>query len=65
MTKENKKFSAFKLFYDELIYKKNPNISYYKIDRNIKNIDEIVHYIIKTSTKDSKLYTLKLNIIKD
>ena len=61
MTKENKKFSAFKLFYDELIYKKNPNISYYKIDRNIKNIDEIVHYIIKTSTKDSKLYTLKLN----
>ena len=60
MVKGNKSFSAFKLFYDELIYKKSTSISYYKIERNINKIKEIVHCVLKTPISDEKYYMIKL-----
>lgn len=63
MAKANKNFSAFKLFYDELIYKTNSYVSYAKIDRNIKIIKKLVNEIKKTPKKDEKYYNIKLDRI--
>ena len=49
-------FSAFKLFYDELIYKKNSYVSYAKIDMQIEDIKVLVSSVRKFSKIDQKLY---------
>lgn len=58
--KVKKKFSAFKLFYDEFIYKENDNISYASVERNIKKIRDLTMEVRKTSKRDLELYKLKL-----
>ena len=49
-------FSAFKLFFDELIYKKNSYVSYAKIDMQIEDIKVLVSSVRKFSKIDQKLY---------
>lgn len=60
MVKSKKKFSAFKLFYDEFIYKENNNVSYANVSRNISKIRDLTMEVRKTSTKDLDLYKVKL-----
>ena len=55
------KFSAFKLFYDEFIYKENEKVSYLNIKRQIKKIRELTLKIRKVSKKDLITYNAKLN----
>ena len=38
MEERSYKFSAFKLFYDEFVYKENINVSYLKVKRYIDSI---------------------------
>lgn len=59
----NNNFSAFKLFYDEFIYKQNGFVSYSKIDRNISNIRDLTIELRKTPKYDINYYTTKLNRI--
>ena len=54
-------FSAFKLFYDEFIYKRNAVIDYKKIDKNINNIKKIVQDINSIYKGDKEFYTSKLD----
>lgn len=62
MTKKIKKrFSAFKLFYDEFIYKENSNISYVNVERNINKIRELTMEIRKMSKRDLEQYKIKLD----
>ena len=58
---KNMKFSAFKLFYDEFVYKKNSSISYNGIDRNIDEIRNITMEIRKTPKFDIDSYMERLN----
>ena len=60
---ERRKFSAFKLFYDEIIYKENVNVSYSKIKRNVKKIKELITDIRKTNKSNIELYNDKLERI--
>ena len=60
---ERRKFSAFKLFYDEIIYKENVNLSYSKIKRNVKKIKELITDIRKTNKSNIELYNDKLERI--
>lgn len=60
MKKELKKISAFKLFYDEFIYRENANVSYSLIDRNIDNIRNLTLELRKTSKVDVEFYMTKL-----
>ena len=57
----SKRFSAFKLFYDEFIYKKNNSVSYALIERNIDEIRKIVLDIRKTPKFNVDSYMEKLN----
>lgn len=57
----SKRFSAFKLFYDEFIYKKNNSVSYALIERNIEEIRRIVLDIRKTPKFNVDSYMEKLN----
>lgn len=59
----NKQVSAFKLFYDEFIYKNNNNVSYALIERNIDNIRDFTLDLRKTSKRDIDFYTTKLDRI--
>ncbi len=54
------KFSAFKLFYDQFIYKRNILVHYDKIERNILKIRENVFSMLDTSENDRDLYLTKL-----
>lgn len=63
MEERNYKFSAFKLFYDEFVYKENINVSYLKVKRYIDRIRKYTTYIRRFSKNDIELYTLKLNRI--
>lgn len=59
--KDGKKFSAFKLFYDQFIYKENDSISYVNVDRNINLIREMTIEVRRMSKRDLGLYQTKLN----
>lgn len=59
--KDGKKFSAFKLFYDQFIYKENDSISYVNVDRNINLIREMTIEVRRMSKRDLALYQTKLN----
>lgn len=59
--KDGKKFSAFKLFYDQFIYKENDSISYVNVDRNINLIREMTIEVRRMSKRDLVLYQTKLN----
>lgn len=61
MINTKKKFSAFKLFYDEFIYKENTAVSYDNIERNIEEIRDLTLEIRKTPKFDVKFYMEKLN----
>ena len=63
MEERSYKFSAFKLFYDEFVYKENINVSYLKVKRYIDSIRKYTLYIRRFSKNDLKLYELKLNRI--
>lgn len=62
MNKDNK-VSAFKIFYDEFVYKENTNVSYANVDRNIKKIRELTMEIRKASKVDLEEYGVKLERI--
>ncbi len=53
---KDNKFSAFKLFYDEFIYKDNKSVSYDKVRRNIDNIRDYTLNLRKTSKHDTNYY---------
>jgi len=53
-------FSAFKLFYDELIYKKSSYVSYAIIDKDVEEIREAVESVRKFSKIDQKAYMANL-----
>ena len=57
----NNNFSAFKLFFDEFIYKKNGYVSYAKVEDNISNIATLVEKVRKQSKLDLKAYMSTLN----
>ena len=61
MMSVSKRFSAFKLFYDEFIYKKNNSVSYDSIERNIDEIRDIVLDVRKTPKFNVDSYMEKLN----
>lgn len=61
MKKNMKKVSAFKLFYDEFVYRENSNISYALIERNIEKIRELTLELRKTSKVDVDFYMVKLD----
>lgn len=63
MAEKSFKFSAFKLFYDEFVYKENVNVSYLKVKRHIDIIRKYTLYIRRFSKCDLKLYTVKLDRI--
>ena len=62
-------FSAFKLFYDELIYKKSSYVSYAKIEDEMNSIKNAISEVRNYSKVDVKAYTANLKkqnkIIKD
>lgn len=58
---ETKKFSAFKLFYDEFIYKDND--TFYSVNRKLSNIYRLVNKIRKCSITDEKYYQKRLEYI--
>lgn len=60
MVKSKKKFSAFKLFYDEFIYKENNSVSYANVSRNISKIRDLTMEVRKASKRDLDLYKVKL-----
>ncbi len=53
---EKVRFSAFKLFYDEFIYKSNQFVSYAKVDKNINTIRDLVSSLRKYSIINIKKY---------
>ncbi len=53
---EKKYFSAFKLFYDEFIYKSNQFVSYGNVDSNIDKIRDLVSLLRKYSIINIKKY---------
>ena len=53
---EKKYFSAFKLFYDEFIYKSNQFVSYGNVDANIDRIRDLVSLLRKYSIINIKKY---------
>ena len=55
--------SAFKLFYDEFIYKKNVMINYLNIDKNINTIRELAFQIRNTYRGNKDEYNNTLNDI--
>ena len=55
--------SAFKLFYDEVIYKKNVMINYLNIDKNINTIRELAFQIRNTYRGNKDEYNNTLNDI--
>ena len=57
-------FSAFKLFYNEIIYKDNSSINYYNVKRNITEIRNIVLVIRNVPKNNINLYNLKLKRAK-
>lgn len=58
------KFSAFRLFYDEFIYRRNILIHYDKIENNINSIRELVFSILSANEKDTDMYKKTLNTIR-
>ena len=58
MKKEMNNFSAFKLFYNEIIYKDNSSINYYNVKRNITEIRNIVLVIRNVPKNNINLYNL-------
>lgn len=63
MSKKGKRVSAFKIFYDEFVYKESSHISYLTIERNINNIRNLTLELRKTSKADFELYSTKLDRI--
>ncbi len=63
MNRVDNRISAFKIFYDEFVYKENNNISYALIDRNIANIRDLTMELRKTSKADLDYYAIKLDRI--
>lgn len=63
MANKKGKFSAFKLFYDEFVYKENNAVSYDNVKRNIDNIREFTIELRKTPKFDVNSYMLKLDRI--
>lgn len=61
MASKSNKFSAFKLFYDEFVYKDNKAVSYEDVRRNIDNIKEFTIELRKTPKYDLELYMTKLD----
>ncbi len=61
MKKNMKRVSAFKLFYDEFVYRENSSISYASIERNIDKIRELTLGLRKTSKVDVDFYMVKLD----
>ncbi len=65
----NTNFSAFKLFYDELVYKKNAYLSYDKVEKHINDIRELTILIRRMTKYNVKSYMKKLDevnkLIKD
>ena len=53
-------FSAFKLFYEEFIYKKNIMVNYDLIDNNINNIKKILFEINDLNKDDENIYLKKI-----
>ena len=64
MRKEKSKFSAFKLFYNEIIYKDNSSVNYYNVEYNIKEIRNIVLTVRSTPKNNVDFYNTKLNRAK-
>lgn len=60
MANETRKFSAFKLFYDEIIYKDKISVAYENVARNLKRIKELTSDIRKFPKVDIKEYMRKL-----
>lgn len=58
---ETKKFSAFKLFYDEFIYKDND--TFYSVNRKLSKIYNLVSKIRKCPIRDEKYYQKRLEYI--
>ena len=54
-------FSAFKLFYDEMIYKKNSFVSYANVKEALESIRDNVDKVRKFSKVDVKKYMSNLN----
>lgn len=63
MNKKEKRVSAFKIFYDEFVYKESSHISYTTIERNIENIRELTLELRKTSKANIEFYNTKLERI--
>ena len=56
----NNNFSAFKLFFDEFLYKKNSFVSYAKVEENLENINNLVMSVRRFSKIDIKAYMINL-----
>ena len=57
----NNSFSAFKLFYDEFVYKKSSYVSYAKVEENLFRIGLLLNEVRHFSKLDVKAYMKKLN----
>ena len=62
ISKKNK-FSAFKLFYDEFVYRLNDAVSYKNVEIHINNIRELTMDLRKTPKYDISQYMTKLSRI--
>lgn len=60
MVKESKKFSAFKLFYDEIIYKDKVSDAYSNVAKHIWKIRDLTMEVRKFPKIDAKEYMRKL-----
>ncbi|MGN1372020.1 MAG: hypothetical protein ACI4XM_07105 [Candidatus Coprovivens sp.] len=63
MTSKKNKFSAFKLFYDEFVYRLNDAVSYKNVEIHINNIRELTMDLRKTPKYDISQYMTKLSRI--
>ncbi len=57
----NNNFSAFKLFFDEFVYKKSNYVSYAKVEENLLRVGLILNEVRHFSKLDVKAYMKKLN----
>ena len=63
VTSKKNKFSAFKLFYDEFVYRLNDAVSYKNVEIHINNIRELTMDLRKTPKYDISQYMTKLSRI--
>ena len=63
MNSKNSKFSAFKLFYDEFIYKENNAVSYEGVQKSVDAIKNLTLELRKTPKYDVEQYMIKLDRI--